>query len=271
MNAVRLSPRLFKIASLIPERRVVADIGTDHALLPVYLVATGKCPRAIASDNRPGPLGAARATVSAFGVAGQVDLRLGYGLDVLSPREAEVVVLAGMGGETVLACLERAGAALEGVERLVIQPMTAAGRVRRWLLDHGFRLAAEELVREGDRIYEIVAAEPGEEPPVPPLLAEVGLEVGPRLWEGPHPLLRAFIADRLSRYRRILAQMAETGISSGTARSRFELKVAGLQRLLDELERGGQAGDDAGGQATGGDAGGGATGGDAGGEAGADG
>lgn len=234
---MRLSPRLFKIASLVPEKTVVADIGTDHALLPVYLVATGKCPRAIASDSRPGPLEAARATVSAFGVAGQVDLRLGYGLTVLSPREADVVVLAGMGGETILACLERSREVLGGVERLVLQPMTAAARVRRWLLARGFRLAAEELVREGDRIYEIIAAEPGEEPPVSSLLAEVGLEVGPRLWEGPHPLLRSFIADRLSRYRRILAQMTETGISAGEARGRFELKAAGLERLLAELDR----------------------------------
>lgn len=232
---MRLSPRLFKIAALVPDKTVVADIGTDHALLPVFLVATGRCPRAIASDNRPGPLEAARATVRSFGLSGQVDLRLGYGLTVLAPREADVVVMAGMGGETILACLERSPEVLAAVQRLVLQPQAAVGRVRRWLLAHGFRLAEEELVREGDRIYEVMAAEHGDGPSPPPVLSGVDLEVGPRLWERRHPLLGAFIAARLARYRRILAQMAETGLSEGDARERFARKAAGLERLLAEL------------------------------------
>lgn len=232
---MRLSPRLVKIASLVPEGVVVADVGTDHGLLPAYLVGTGKCPRAIATDARARPLEAARQTLREFGVERQVELRLGYGLTVLKPREAGAVVMAGMGAHTVIAILERSPAVRATVGRFVLQPAKGTALVRRWLLQHDFRLAAEELVREGQRFHEVLAAEPGREEVRHPLLLALGLEVGPRLWEGRHPLLPAFLRDRLARYRRILQRMADSGLAHDPAALRFREKAECLEGLLAEL------------------------------------
>ncbi len=232
---MRLSPRLLKIASLVPEGAVVADVGTDHALLPAYLVVTGKCPRAIATDVRPGPLAAARATLRELGVERQVELRLGYGLTVLKPREVDAVVIAGVGAHTAIAILERSPAVRASVRRFVLQPAKGAALLRRWLAEHGFRLVKEELAREGNRFHEVMAVEAGREEVRHPLLLELGLEVGPRLWEERHPLLRAFLEDRLSRYRRILARIEASGLGGDRASPRFRGKAEALEALLGEL------------------------------------
>lgn len=240
---MKLSPRLLRIAGLVPEDAVVADIGTDRALLPVYLVVTGRCQRAIATEVKPGPLEGARQTIRRFGVGGQVDLRLGYGLTVLEPHEADAVVIAGMGWRTIVAILERSPAVRATVRRFVLQPMDGAGALRRWLLDHGFRLAEEDLAREDDRYYEVLAAEPGqEEKPFPPL-AQLGLEVGPRLWERRHPLLRPFIEERLNRYRSLLARIERSRLEREAAGA-FARKARALEELLAALdgERAGREG-----------------------------
>lgn len=257
---LRLSPRLLKIAGLVPEHSVVADIGTDHALLPVYLVATGRCPRAVATDVKPGPLEAARRTVAAFGLERQVDLRLGFGATVLEPHEADVVVIAGMGGSAITAILDRSPNVLRTARRLILQPMNSSAAVRLWLLGHGFTLAEEELVREGQRIYEVLVAEPlpvvgragrggehagaveegGRDAAAAPggeLPDDLGLEVGARLWESRHPLLREFIEQKRDRCRRVLARIEAGGLRADhRACGRFREKLARLERLLTILE-----------------------------------
>lgn len=236
---MKLSPRLLRIAALVPRNAVVADVGTDHALLPAYLVATGRSPRVIATDAKPGPLEAARATAREFVAEGRIDFRLGFGLTVLAPHEADAVVLAGLGGHTIIRILERSPEVRATVRRFILQPATAAGPVRRWLLAHGFRLAAEDLAREGGRFHEIIAAEPAPAPDpalaAEPLLADLGLEVGPRLWEARHPLLRAFLEDRLARCRGILEQMSRSGLGADRALERYRHRARTLEALLARL------------------------------------
>lgn len=250
---MKLSPRLLRIAALVPRNAVVADIGTDHALLPAYLIAAGRSPRVIATDARPGPLEAARATARDLAGEGEgrIDFRLGFGLSVLAPHEADAVVLAGLGGHTIIRILERSPEVCATVRRFILQPATAAGPLRRWLLAHGFRLLAEDLAREGGRFHEIIAAAPAPAPasapdpapsPAPdpalaaePLLAELGLEVGPRLWEARHPLLRAFLEDRLARCRGILEQMSRSGLGADRALERYRHRARTLEALLARL------------------------------------
>lgn len=241
---MKLSVRLLKIAALVPRNAVVADVGTDHALLAAYLVATGRSPRVIATDARPGPLESARATARDLAGEGRIDFRLGFGLTVLEPHEADAVVLAGLGGQTILRILERSPEVRATVRRFILQPATAVGAVRRWLLAHGFRLAAEDLVREGGRFHEIIAAEPAAAPPPPtpdpalaaePLLADLGLEVGPRLWEARHPLLRPFLEERLARCRGILEKMSRSGLGADRALERYRRRAVALEALLARL------------------------------------
>ncbi|REJ20982.1 MAG: tRNA (adenine-N(1))-methyltransferase [Paenibacillaceae bacterium] len=156
-----LSKRLQAIADLVPPGARVADIGSDHALLPAWLVSAGKSPCAVAGEVRDGPLKASAARIEADGLADLVAVRKGDGLAVVAPGEVDCVVIAGMGGALIASILEAGAAAgkLEGVRTLVLQPNVGEDLVRRWLLDKGWYLAAERIVEEDGRWYEILAAQ----------------------------------------------------------------------------------------------------------------
>ena len=135
---MKLDQRLSAVAALVRLGSRLADIGTDHAYLPVWLVQNGVCPAAIAADLRPGPLEAARRHVAAAGLEDRISLRLGDGLAPVFPGEADDIVIAGMGGETIAAILAAADWLADARLRLVLQPMSRAEETRRWLLKNGF-------------------------------------------------------------------------------------------------------------------------------------
>ena len=156
---MNLDKRLSAVAALLREGKRLADIGTDHAYLPVAQVAAGKCPAAIASDIGRGPLEAARRTVTTAGLTREITLRLGDGLDTVSTGEVEDIAIAGMGGETITAILQAAPWVKDPALRLVLQPMTRAEELRRWLLTNGFAIVEERLVQDGRHLYPVLAAE----------------------------------------------------------------------------------------------------------------
>ncbi len=161
-----LDKRLSRVAALVRRGRPMADIGTDHALLPVWLVREGICPRAVAADLRPGPTQAARRTVAAAGLEGAINVRLGDGLSPLVPGEAEDIVIAGMGGETIAAILAACDWARDSRYHWILQPMTRPECLRRWLLTHGFALQSESVVEDGRRQYLVLEAAYTGAPPV---------------------------------------------------------------------------------------------------------
>ena len=155
---IGLDKRLTMVASMVRRGSRVADIGTDHAYLPVYLVQAGFCPGGIAADIRSGPLDAARRTVTEAGLTDAIALRLGDGLTPVEAGEADDIVVAGMGGETIVEILSAAAWVKDTRLRLVLQPMTRAEELRRWLLTNGFTIAEERLVQDGHRLYPVLAA-----------------------------------------------------------------------------------------------------------------
>ena len=162
MERIVLTPRLLAAAELVPPGARAADVGTDHGYLPVWLRQQGICETVIASDIRPGPLEAARASLRRYGVTG-VELRLCPGLEGIRPEEADAVVIAGMSGETMRDILADAAWDWRG-KRLILQPMTKRAELLIWLYGHGLRLREERLAREGDRLYWVLCAEAGEAP-----------------------------------------------------------------------------------------------------------
>ena len=200
---MKLPKRLAAVAELVPAGSVVADIGTDHALLPLELVERGVCRRVIATDVNPGPLHAAAQAVADSGLAGLIELQLGDGLAPLAGGEATVIVCAGMGGKTISEILAAAPAILESVQRLIMQPMTESAGLRRWLCAHGWRISREKLVREGDHLYQIIEARPGLETEQDPFL----ISLGPRLVAEKDPLLPLYLEQLAQRYRTILADI----------------------------------------------------------------
>lgn len=160
-GGIRLSPRLRKIAALVPDGCTVADIGTDHAYIPAYLAENGIIRHAIASDIRSGPLARAEATVKRCRLEGTVETRLGAGLERLAPGEAEVIIIAGMGGVLISEILEAAPETVSGAKLLILQPMTAVLELREYLSGNAYTVSGEYLVRETGKMYNIIAAVPG--------------------------------------------------------------------------------------------------------------
>ena len=159
---IELSKRLSAVAEQVLPGGTLADIGTDHALLPVALVQRGHIPRAVAGDVHAGPAAAAERQVRAARLEDRIDVRIGDGLAVLRPGEAETIAIAGMGGGTIVDILSSGGEALSGVRRLVLQPNIGERLVREWLLRHDWKLTAETLLEEDGLMYEVLTADRAE-------------------------------------------------------------------------------------------------------------
>ena len=157
-----LQPRLQMLADLIPPGSVVADIGTDHGYLPVWLLQEGRIPHAIASDINERPLDHARQTAAEYGTVDRMEFRLCAGLDGFTPGEADTIVIAGMGGETIAAILDAAPWTRAGDVRLLLQPMTKVETLRIWLSDKGYSFTEERLVSDKDFLYPILCVRGGE-------------------------------------------------------------------------------------------------------------
>lgn len=203
---MKLTARLMAIATFIPAGSFIADIGTDHALLPIYLVSKGISPMVIAGDLNEGPLEAARKNIVAAGLSDKIIIKKGFGLEVVE-SSTQVAVIAGMGGSTISDIIEKAGPDA-GRLRLVLQPMADADFLRTWLAGNGWKIEDEELVMEDGRLYEIIAAVPGIEESEDTVI----LKIGPRLFEKRHPLLREKLQTEINKNRGIIINLQQ-GIS----------------------------------------------------------
>jgi tRNA (adenine22-N1)-methyltransferase len=228
---MKLKARLSAIAAMVPAGSVVADIGTDHGYVPVFLIESGKVWRAVASDVRIGPIEKARDVIDKHGLEDRIETRLGDGLDVLRSGEVDVVVLAGMGGMLIKDLLEAGEAVLEGIKRLVLQPMNAQEVVREWLSSNGYEITDEVLALERDRIYQIIAAVPGIKPIEDPFY----FEIGKKLIEKKHPLLPYFLEKKEREYENIIKGLESSG-QDGAA-ERLKEYSGRLERLQGVKEQ----------------------------------
>lgn len=165
---MELTPRLRAIAEQVPKGARLADIGTDHAYLPVWLILSGVIETAIAADLREGPLERARQTAQQYGVAERLSFRLCDGLSAVTPEEADVIAVAGMGGDTIANILAAAPWTKDMGKLLLLQPMTAQPELRCWLSENGYLISRERVSREGERLYSIWTVKGGEMPPLSP-------------------------------------------------------------------------------------------------------
>ena len=154
----RLSPRLKEAAALVRKVDTIADIGTDHAYLPVQLVKIGICPKAYACDLREGPLQNARKTVEAAGLSAYITTVLSNGLDALPAHCADDVIFAGMGGILIAELLQRAAWLKNEHVRVIAQPMSHAEDVRLWLFQNGFSIDEEAALFDRHHGYVVLAA-----------------------------------------------------------------------------------------------------------------
>lgn len=216
-----LPPRLALIAGWVRPDAKLADVGTDHAYLPVWLSLHGRVSSAIASDLRKGPLERARETGRTYGAQG-IDYRLGDGLAFIRPEEADTIVIAGMGGENIAAILAAAAWTADGRHTLLLQPQTRAEALRRFLMDHSYAIVQEALVLDRDILYPVMEVWAG----------EMTLSLG-QLWGGAK-LLRDPLGERYIIEKIIRLQGAVAGLNRSSAPTDRE-KADGLRDIITAL------------------------------------
>jgi len=214
-----MDKRLEAIAALVRPGSRIADIGTDHAYLPVALVGSGKCPSALACDVREGPLQNAKKAVDAAGLADRIECRLGDGLSVVGADEADEVIVAGMGGETIAAILAACPWAAEPGRRYLLQPMTHAEDLRRYLFANGFIIERELTVAVGRHVYLIMETEAAG---ASPCKDEVAAWLGRIGTEEPTP------SDLT--YLRLVRRRLQNRLHA-------EEDAADIRRVLDEIDK----------------------------------
>ena len=225
---MELSERLSAVAETVRPAGSLADIGTDHAYLPIALVGNGTVGRAFALDVKKGPLSRAEKNVRAAGLSDRVGTVLSDGLTKL-PEPCDCLVFAGMGGRLIAELLSsREGAApssLAAASQLVLQPQSEPETVRRALRELGFRTESERMVRDRGKFYLVISAVPGESE-----AREEELLFG-TLMGGQDPVFREYLLEEREKNARILKKLEKNaGASSGA-------RVRELEEYLSRIEK----------------------------------
>jgi len=212
------------LADMVRPGVVVADIGTDHAYLSVYLLLRGLCPYVLACDLSGEALARAKRNVTLHGLEEQIELRLSDGLDSLRPEEAEDFVFAGMGSTLMVRLLARTPWIQNPQKRFLFQPMSRAEELRVFLCENGFKIQEENACTDEGRVYiALRAAYTGRRGGHSPAYSYIG-ELP--CCEAPEAKLY------LSRQHRLLKKRAEALSRAGTEPQ----EVFRLQGILSELE-----------------------------------
>ena len=163
-----ISKRLLCCASMVQPGSRVADIGTDHGYLGIYLLQSGAARHVIACDLRKDPLENARRNAKLFGVDGEMELRLSDGLEKILPDEVDTVVMAGMGGDLIQKILSQCPWRKREGLQFILQPQSAGNVLRRWLCEDGFEIRREEPVQDGHFLYTVMDIRQGAPSPLTP-------------------------------------------------------------------------------------------------------
>ncbi|MGN1082570.1 MAG: tRNA (adenine(22)-N(1))-methyltransferase [Candidatus Avispirillum sp.] len=154
----KLDGRLALAASFV-SGDTAADIGTDHAYIPVYLLKSGRCRRAIASDINAGPIDNARKSAAEYGVSENIDFYLSDGLDGVPLEGVTDILICGMGGELtarIISACPRLYTAGDGTPRLILQPMSGADKLRRFLAKDGFEITDGGVAEAAGKLYQCI-------------------------------------------------------------------------------------------------------------------
>lgn len=171
---MEISKRLEIVAKMVTKGNVVADIGTDHGYVPIYLVKELGCPHVIAMDVAKGPLSKARENIAAHCVSDKIETRLSNGLSKLAEYEADTVIIAGMGGQLIMNILQEGKKVLETVEEIILSPQTEIAKVRHFLAENGYIIHEEEMFNDDGKTYVVFKLKHGKPEKISELFARYG-------------------------------------------------------------------------------------------------
>lgn len=226
---MNISIRLKTVASLVHLCNSMADIGTDHGYIPIYLIKEGVCTEAIASDINKGPVQKAENNVKREGLESKITCRLGRGLTTIKPFEVDCAVIAGMGGNLIRDIIKESMDVFKSLKYAVLQPVQNPDILRRYLYESGYEIMDEELCIDEGKYYEIIKVRYDNKPKV---LENIYYEVGEKLIHKKHPLLENYIDYKIEKYKSILSYINDDTEPARLRKADVENRVEKLKELI---------------------------------------
>ena len=226
---MELSKRLNLIVDYIENCDTLVDVGTDHGYIPIYAVKSGICKNAIASDINRDPLDKAKLNSIFESVDENIDTRLGSGLETIKSGEAQVAIIAGMGGNLIRDILEADKDKVKSLDYLILQPAQNPEVLREYLYTNGYEVIAEDLCIDEEKYYELfkVRAKDGEETE----LDSIYYEISPKLLRDKHPLMGEYIKAKNKKYEKILNLIEDDTESALKRKKELEERINILSNL----------------------------------------
>lgn len=230
---MQLSQRLSSVASMVTAGNCLADVGTDHGYVPIYLYERNIIPRAIAMDVNKGPLERAALHIAESGMKEAIETRLSDGLTALKPGEADSVVIAGMGGPLIIRILSAHPEITESLKELILQPQSEISEVRMWLYEQGYEIVEEHMVFEDGKYYPMFKAVKN---PEAEKLTNLEYKYGKISVLGEPEVLRAYLVREIANKQTILQKLSEETTEKSKGRA-VEIKalLAELEEMLSEM------------------------------------
>ncbi len=229
---MELSKRLYAVAGLVTEGASVADIGTDHGYVPIYLVKNNIASKVIAMDVNKGPLERARMHIIGHGLKGKIETRLSDGLKKLHPGEVDTMIAAGMGGALVIKILNDSKEVVDQLTYCILQPQSEIDKVRKYLVKNQLRIIDEDMVEEDGKFYPMMKVVHGEVEGH----EEYEYIYGKKLLEKKHIVLEKYLLREKMIKESILEQLARR-TDSISAKERAAEILTELELILKALER----------------------------------
>jgi len=223
---MELSKRLQAVADLVSDGMIVADVGTDHGYIPIYLVETGKCAKAFAMDVNKGPLLRAKEHIAEHGLSEQIETRLSDGVKHLQVGECDAVVIAGMGGALTVKILDEGKEIFKHLTEFVLQPQSELAKVREYLHVQGYCVVLEDMVQEEGKFYPMMKVTNAESV----TYNAIEFRYGKLLLAEKHPVLQTFLEQEKKTKKNILYNLQkECG-------EHIEVRRKEIEKELEEIE-----------------------------------
>lgn len=229
---MELSKRLQIIANHVDKCDSIADIGTDHGYIPIYLVKKGICTRAVASDINKGPMEKAKINTSFEGLSDKIKVYLGAGLAPLKVSEVSGIIIAGMGGNLIRDILLADMPKVKKYEFMILQPAQNPEILREFLYNNNYEIIDEDLIKEDGKYYELFKVKysrgnkfnKGD-------LKEINYEISPLLLSKKHPLINEYISSKIEKYEKIEGFIKEDTDLAKKRKEDLVLKINTLKEM----------------------------------------
>lgn len=224
---VKLSKRMHAVASMVTKGNRLADVGTDHGYVPIYLVQKGRVPSAIAMDINAGPLERATEHIRENGLTTQISTRLCDGLAALNPGDVDSILIAGMGGELTIHILTEGEAVCRQAKEMILQPQSDLRKVRRYIREHNYRIMDEDMILEDGKYYPMMRVEPVTDTSfwdkMNPAVVTACDIYGPHLLKNGNPVLRRYLVNEHKQLQSILKGLDQQEPTENIVKRREEI------------------------------------------------